>query len=292
MRRNLIITLVVFLLMVQFSYALTNESITAEKGLDNSRIFISEMISRNISVHRVNETFQEALQIYSAQKALEEKQGSAVYTTVIKDTENIRAIYLSAIKAQDELTVFREYINEINDSIDLSQATQSINAVEISFSEERFEDTLRLINEAYSKVSELSAQQTTIKLFYDATSRSIKSFFVNNWKRLSLIGVILVFVLIISWKTLKKIKIRREINYLISQKQALNSLIKKLQNDYFKVKKISETEYTVKTEKFKEMIRDIDRQLPLLNETLFKLEKQNTIKNIQNSKLNKKDGKV
>lgn len=55
------------------------------------------------------------------------------------------------------------------------------------------------------------------------------------------------------------------------QKGILSELIKKLQTNYFKDKKISETEYKVKLEAFKEMIRDLDRKIPLLREKLIKI---------------------
>ena len=73
-------------------------------------------------------------------------------------------------------------------------------------------------------------------------------------------------------------KIKKEINALNVRKRTLNDLIKKLQKSYFGSKTMSETEYRVKLEKFKNMIRDVDRQIPLLNEELVKLKKDKSIK--------------
>jgi len=63
-------------------------------------------------------------------------------------------------------------------------------------------------------------------------------------------------------------------NHLMTQKKALNTLIQNMQKSYFKTKKLSETEYTIKLKKFKELIRDIDRQIMVLKEEMFKVKKK------------------
>ena len=63
-------------------------------------------------------------------------------------------------------------------------------------------------------------------------------------------------------------------NHLMTQKKALNTLIQNMQKSYFKTKKLSETEYTIKLKKFKELIRDIDRQIIVLKEEMFKVKKK------------------
>jgi len=47
-----------------------------------------------------------------------------------------------------------------------------------------------------------------------------------------------------------------------------------MQEGYFKTKKLSESEYNIKLKKFKELIRDIDRQIMVLKEDMFKFEKK------------------
>ena len=63
-------------------------------------------------------------------------------------------------------------------------------------------------------------------------------------------------------------------NHLMTQKKALNTLIQNMQKSYFKTKKLSETEYTIKLKKFKELIRDIDRQVMVLKEEIFKTKRR------------------
>ena len=130
-----------------------------------------------------------------------------------------------------------------------------------------------LINQGYQKISEIQASQTAINLFYATTSQNLKSFFQKNWLKISITGGIIILLILVFWTTIKRTRLKARLNNLDAQKEALDSLIKNLQSRYFKTKDISETEYAVKMERFKEMIRDIDRQIPMLREEMLKLNK-------------------
>lgn len=253
---------------------LSNKSIEAKKALSQAEKDIQAMQAKNITILRVNETFQEALQIYEAQLSLEKDGRSADYTIILKATESISGIKEFALKANDELKIFRESYADSEKTYDLSSMQADYNAIEKSFIEERFEDTLSLIDKGYAKISEIQSSQTALKLYYETTSKNLKKFFEDNWLKILLIVVAVVIALILSWATIKKLRIRSKLKNLNLQKITLNELIKKLQYNYFEVKKISENEFRVKLDHFKEMLRDIDRQIPLLREDLFKIDKK------------------
>ena len=58
------------------------------------------------------------------------------------------------------------------------------------------------------------------------------------------------------------------------QKKAINGLIKEMQGTYFKSKKMSEREYKIKLKNYEEFIRDIERQIMVLKEEMFKIDKK------------------
>ena len=58
------------------------------------------------------------------------------------------------------------------------------------------------------------------------------------------------------------------------QKKAIKGLIKELQETYFKSKRISETEYKIKLKNYEGFIRDIERQIMVLKEEMFKMNKK------------------
>ena len=267
----MLICTIIFLNQVS---ALSNESIQAKESLNQAEKDILEMTEKNIPINRVNETFQGALQLYEAQLALEQKRGNADYDLVIKYTSDINSIKEKAIQSNDELKIFKETFEEINKETNLSEMQEEYNAILQSFNEERFEDTLKLISQGYDQISEIQSSQTALNSFYNATSKTIKNFFINNWLKLLIIfSVAIVFILI--FKTnLKKLKMRIKFNQLYTQKKAINNLLITIQKDYFKTRKMPEADYRVRIKKFKELIRDIDRQIMVLKEDLFKLNKK------------------
>ncbi|MBU3912929.1 MAG: hypothetical protein KKE50_02435, partial [Nanoarchaeota archaeon] len=136
------------------------------------------------------------------------------------------------------------------------------------------EDTIKLINIAYEELSEVQSSQTALNLFYSTTSKTVKNFFINQWKKILIISAIVLVLLLVSWKAISKFLVLRKIKFLETKKNVLNNLIQKVQGNYFKDKKASESEYRIKIKTFEEMIRDINRQIPLLKEEMFKIDKK------------------
>jgi len=252
----------------------SNESAQAKELLAQAEKDINEMIGKNISVNRVNETYQEALQLYSAQSALEEKGGRANYKLVISYAEEVDSIKQVAIQANDELTVFEETYQEAEKHTNLSEMQSEYNSIIQSFKDERYEDTLNLIKKGYDRISEIQSSQIALNSFYLATSRTIKNFFIENWLKI-LIGLFTLTILtLIFWNSFTKLMFRIKLNNLFIQKKSINKLLKGMQESYFKTKKLSESEYKVKLSKFKELIRDIDRQIMVLKEDMYRFERK------------------
>lgn len=252
----------------------SNESIQAAVLIDKAIACMGEMQIRNISLNRINETINEALQFYSGQVALENRGKVGDYKLIKQYANNSCLIRDSALKAQDELSVFNETYNSAKSQINLSQMSKEYNAVIQSFDEERFEDTVSLIDVAYKKLSEVQSSQTALKLFYDTTTRSIKDFFKENWKTLSIGFIVIVILLVVFWKAFRRYLLSRKLNHLYIQKKSVEGLIKKIQFNYFETKKMSESEFSVKLSAFKEMIRNIDGQIPEVRESLARLDSQ------------------
>jgi len=268
------------LLLISNSFALntkiSNESIQAKESLNQTEKDIIEMIGRNIPVKRVNESYQEALQIYSAQLALEEKESKADYKLVMEYASEVSSIKKTAIEANDELNVFKETFTNAEKETNLSEMQDEYNQIILSFNKERFEDTLILIKQGYNRISEIQSSQTVINAVYKATSRTIKYFFIKNGVKIIIIGCIALFLLFVFWNTLTKLRMRIKLNNLNTQKRAINGLIKEMQGSYFKSKKISENEYKIKLKNYEEFIRDIERQIMVLNEEIFKINKKSS----------------
>ena len=282
MNKKLILAfLAIFLLANITSLALavlSNESTNTEENIMKAEACINEMTSLNIPTKRVNESYNEALQLYSAQFNLERMGRKVDYTLVNEYTINVCKIKESSIKARDELNIFKQTYEETSKRTNLSSMREEYLAIINSFDEERFEETITLVDEGYKRLSEIEASQTTVRLFYSTTTKTLKTFFIENWKKLTIFIIIILILVLIFWKPLIRFRINFKLHRLELRKQAINELIKKMQFSYFRTKSMSEIEYSVKLEKFKEITRDINREIPALKEDLLKLDKLNKSK--------------
>lgn len=251
----------------------SNESVQAASLLDKAISCVEEMQNRNIGVTRVNESLEEALQLYAGQVSLENQGRTVDYKIIEEDCEEVCSIRQDALKAQDELIVFNETYTKASLQINLSAMDKEYSDIIRSFQEERFEDTLPLIDKGYARLSEVQASQTTLNLFYLSTTRSLKDFFRENWKGLTIGFGSFVILLIIFWRTIRLFLLRSKLNNLYIRKKSINELIKKTQFNYFKTKKMSETEFNVKIKAFQDMIREIDRQIPEVKEELARADR-------------------
>ena len=279
MKRGFVIVVIVtmFLLSLNICSALSNESTQALEKLETAKDCYNEMISQKVPISRANVSLQSTINSYEAQLALEEKFRKPDYSITEKSSENVCYIKKISIEARDELEIFQTTYDSTQETINLSSMDSDYQKIILSFNEERFEDTIELIDKGYSLLSEIESSQTTLKLFYSSTTISAKQFLEDNWRKLSIGLIIFIAVLIVFWKAIKKIRVYRKIKHLEIQKNTLKELVGELQKKYFKSQGISEAEYRIKLERFKEMIRDINRQIPLLKETLIKLNKKDSI---------------
>lgn len=269
MKMNLFVIIIIFL--IPTILAVSNESVETSQLIDQAKQDLIEMQERQISVNRINESYQEALQLYDAQMALEKLHKEAKFDLIIEYTANIAEIKKTAFRAQDELNIFIEVFNSVNQSINLSSMFDDYSAIILSFKEERFEDTIELIEEGYNILSEIQSSQTALNLFYVSTTRTLKNFFRTQWKTITFVTSTVLLLLFIFWNTLSRFKIRINLQNFILQKKSIKRLIKQLQSNYFIHKNISTSSYNIKLNKFESMILDINRQIPLLKEDMVKL---------------------
>lgn len=139
---------------------------------------------------------------------------------------------------------------------------------------ERYEKVKPLVDKAYTELIDLQSSRTAVGLFYDATSKSLKNFFIKNWIYLTSFLLIILILFFVYKKAISLWITKRKISELELRKKTLKDLLTQTQRDYFNYGKIPESTFHIKTEKLAELIRDIDRQIPLLQEQIVKLSKK------------------
>ena len=276
MKRGVVILIFLVLLLnaglAQASSNLSANAINASNSIKTAEGIMSDMLQKGFNIASINDSISEAKQLYIVQVMEEQKNQTANYDLIIRKTSYVLQTRDKAYKANDELTILKSRLDSTK-GINLTEINSIYDSAKTEFNNERYDLVLELVNNAYSKLSEAEAEASYGNAIINAVQTTFIGFFKNNWKILLLITFIAVGTLIFTWRKIKLYKIDRKIIRLGNEKKVLISLIKKAQIDYFEKKNLSETAYHIKLQKFSELIRDIDRQIPLLTEEQLKLKR-------------------
>ncbi len=239
--------------------------------LQDSRAILWELNNSGFNTLRVNDSLKKAENLYQAQLVLELEKNNPDFSSVLPYCQEISNIKVQAYKVRDELYSALIFYNETSSKANMSEADILVQNINQEIQDERYEQALTLVEELNKKIIEIQAQSTRLGIFYEATSRGVKQFLVRNWIFLVSVIVIAIILYFIYKKRISRYLIKRKISNLELKKETLKSLIKRTQYEYFQEGKIAEGVYNIRTAKFAELVRDIDRQIPLLREDLEKV---------------------
>lgn len=274
--------LIYFLFVLAFLFSIlgvsASENITEETRarscLNESKFIMDEMANLGFNVIRLNDTLNEAKLVFDSQQDYEQRKKPYNYSKVVIYCEDIKKIRASAIGALDE---FAGLMRFYNDSVISGMNTSSIDAIvsdiKNEISSERYENIQVLVAKAYDEIIRTKAAYTNLAIFYDSTAGFFKRFFIEHWAGLSIFVAIVIILYLIYKVQITLFILNRKIEKLKIRKETIKGLIMKIQRDYFQDGRIPEAEYSIKTRKFAELILDIDRQIPLLQEDVARLEK-------------------
>ena len=244
--------------------------------LSEAESAIAELEEDGFNVQRVSDLFKAAEQIFESQRQIG-NEGNRDFTFVEQYADEIISLKGQVYITRDELIYVYGFYNETKErsqNINLSSVDEILSEMQFEFDSERYEDAYELLDEAYSELVELEGQYTALNLAYVATAKTLKNFLFNNWLKLLIIFVA-VFVLFFIFKNrLVYYRTKHKINRLIHESGVLEELIKNTQSGYFEKGSVSESSYRIRIKKFSELMRDINRQLPLLKEALAKSRKR------------------
>lgn len=258
--------------------------------LNESIISMQELEEANFSILRINDTLKELKNIYNAQKVLI-KTKKDDFSLVFTYCEEIANLKILAFQSRDELIALKQFYNEfLEQTMNTSSADILLLEIENEIQTERYEKVKPLVDEAYEEIVDIKAEHTALNLFYRSTTQGIKDFFISNWITLIIILGVLILLYIFYNKAIRRIIIKRKISHLEIKRNTLKELIQKTQRDYFEKGTLAEGDYEIKTKNFAEMIREVNRDIPLLKAELYKINEKGKNKlDVIEEKIKKQD---
>jgi len=257
-----------------------NETVVA---LNQSRLDLQETIEAGFNVLRINDTHSQAEQLFEAQYALETAGGTPDYSLILERTKEVAELKNQVEEMSDELKALEARINDLGYE---SEAIAIFSNANKEFDDERYDKVSELVEEAYVIISEEQALQTRFRAIYQAGTETITGFLKDRWKEITFTIVFISLIYLYTHKKIAIYLINRKIKSLNFEKDVLKKLIKQTQYEYFHLFKIPEDLFHIRLEKFGELIRDIDRQIPL------QIEDRERIKGLPNEEIKAKKTKI
>jgi hypothetical protein len=268
--------LVLAFLFLPFTSSLTNSTDNYFKEsqicLNSSEQIMIEMISAGFSVNRLNDSIKEARSIYDSQLILKEKKKSYDFFKVVSTCESISNLRDEAKMARDSLdSLTKFYYGTISKELNTSSIDVLIEGIKGEIRDERYENVEGLIEKTYTEIANVQAAQSTLSIFYKSTGNQLKRFLFKNFKIILVVILVISILFLIYRVRIMAYLLNKKIERLKLRKDTIKNLIMQCQKNYFQFGTLPEGEYNIKIKKYAELVRDIDRQIPLLQEEMAKL---------------------
>ncbi|MDP2673238.1 MAG: hypothetical protein Q8O84_05485, partial [Nanoarchaeota archaeon] len=252
----------------------------AEACLGDSEKIMGELIEAGFNINRVNDTLEVASVLYTGQSSKLRVKDSD-FSFVLTYCQEIKDIRETAYIARDEFSALLRFYGEVFEE-NVSVIYEMIAEIENEFESERYEKVSPLIEKTYEKISQVQAEQTALRAFYEGTTKGLKRFFERNWISVLIFMGVAFILFLIYRKTALVWIINRKIQGLELRKEKILDIIRDAQREYFQDGKMSEGIFNIKTKTLAELIRDIDRQIPMLRERLAELGKLGNFSSTKN----------
>ena len=252
-------------------FGLSTEAIEANNSLSVAESAINEFEELNLSTQRVSDIYFRTQQLYDAQVALEKAGGKPDYSMIFSSAKEIKSLKEKAFLLADELKALKLRINE--SKVNTSEAMVIYRNAVKEFEDERYEESEKLVERTYAKLSDLESSAARVAAFYDAMSKTFENFIKENFKKIILLIAIILITFLVFRNRIKVYKLKKELERLELRKKILKELIARTQQDYFGKGVIGKDNYLLRVDKFEELIRDINGQIPLVKEKLTGVKK-------------------
>lgn len=274
MKRKILTIFVMLSVLISVSAVYENNEKSAIECLNNTRKLIDDLENDNFSTDRLEYIHAGAIKKYEIIK----ETNNSDFSNIIISCNEISNIVNLAYTSRDSFRALEDFYKDLIIDIKAPTVDEKLDKIKDEIRRERYELIDDLIKEAYDEIILIKSRNTALVVFYAATTKTLGSFLKKNWERILIITIALIITLLILNKTMRKKLIEKKLKALKLRKETLKGIIKQNQDDYFNKGIISEEAFYIRNSKLGEMVRDIDRQIPLLLEQKIKLKKQATNK--------------
>ena len=239
--------------------------------LNESSSSIEELKSFEIGVMRFEDLYELMKNSYEAQMILFNRTGRIDFSYILTNCEKFFEIENQAYLSRDMIKGLEEFYSDLSNEIREKEEIEKLfSEIYSEYENERYEKIEELVDEAYNLIIETKSSETALNIFYESTTKSIKNFFINNYKEIVFTFLILLILFLIFKNLIKRFFLNLKLDRLELRKEVLIKLIKEAQSNYFDKGNLSKDVYEIRLRKFSDLIRDIESQELSLREKVLR----------------------
>ena len=243
----------------------------AVDSLAQANLSIKRMANASLPILQAFDIYVAAAQWLEGQSALEEVGGAPDYGFVADSAAQIASLESSSFALKDEFQVLSSRLANATEGANLTSAIALRDSALSEFHDGRFEEAKTLIDQSYSAINSAESEAIRSKTLVESTRKNIESFLRDNWQAILACFAAGALIIFAFQKRIRRFAVSSKMNSLMHEKEVLQGMLRKLQRDYFEAGTVNEMSYRIKTKKFGDLIRNINRQLPLLKEELKRI---------------------
>lgn len=251
------------------SYSL--QFLSAKGQLGEANLSVARLKAEGYPYLRANDLYMVAHQWLLGQSALEEAGEMGDYRFIAEKASEIRQIERDTFKVGDDLRALSDRLEKALPDADLTEARAHYAEARKEFMANRFEEAQLQADQSYESAAKAEADATRSKTLLESARKNIEVFLQENWQKIAVAAAAIAAFLFIFQKHIRRFIVNSRINSLVAERGVLESMMKKLQKDYYEDGRVNEMSFHIKTKKFAEMVRNINRQIPTLREELKRI---------------------
>jgi len=192
------------------------------------------------------------------------------YADVLNHTEKIterknQSFFYRDLIVVRETALKDEKLKEILTKADLERLNRLLEETKLAFDEGKYSDVERLLTQIQEEIETKRSELATLAVL----RKGARNFFQRYWVEILIFLFISGIVGFFLYKRTRTVLLKRKVRKLKAEKQAILGLIKETQIKRFKQNKISELVYNLRMKKFKEKLKGIKTDLPVLEAELL-----------------------
>ncbi|MBS3094116.1 hypothetical protein J4474_00470 [Candidatus Pacearchaeota archaeon] len=184
------------------------------------------------------------------------------YDSVLVYTNQIKSRRDLAFSIYDRISIGETKLSSISEN-----TKQILENSRQAFYLDRYAESEELLTQFETAYEKERVEASTLS----GLKKGALNFFQRYWIYIILVLIVLIVLVIILYKKISRRLLIKRIAKMKAQREALNSLMKKSQEERFKENKISGLVYNIRMKKYKEKLNEIEEELPVLESKIKKI---------------------